>query len=294
MIFRPKSPVNRGVVYRQQYNQPRVIAPRARTFNIKPRSSSKDKYSPSNVRLFKESQNPIYTKTFSKNNLPILASNRTNNSRKNPLSFNVMGKTKRRVNHSYDKSNTSISRISAYNFSNNQDQDNNVYLKFKDLVYEIRKKDFIIKDLEERNSRMILINDPKELNKNDREFKEYNRIKEQESYKIKDLKEKIATMKGELEKVNFYHREKKAMLRKHNNTSKTVEQLQQEFNRVYTEYKAVKGQWGNIVTEDKLKQQQRIQKLMDKTIFDIILEAAKESTNKEAQELYQKLKHRKM
>ena len=170
----------------------------------------------------------------------------------------------------------------------------NIYENFKHIIYEIERKDAKINNLESEMKNVKLAKDPKEINHFKRQLTEGVKIFHAEEHRYNALNEKNEQMKKEIEALKTEVDKKQPIVQRQQNYFKSNAQLQTELNNTQSELGELRGRYGKIVINDKIKIEQEFKQKMESQLFQIVLDVAKDNNNAEIQKLYAKMKGKKL
>jgi len=170
----------------------------------------------------------------------------------------------------------------------------NIYENFKHIIYEIERKDAKIHNLESEIKNVKLAKDQKEIEQTKKALNESVKIFHLEEHRYNSLIQKNNSTKEEIESLKAEVTKKQPAAQRQQNYNKSASQLQNELNNTQSRLGELRGQYGNIVINDKIKIEQEFKKKMENQLFEITLNIAKENTNSEIQKIYEKLKGKKL
>lgn len=165
-----------------------------------------------------------------------------------------------------------------------------VYDNFKQLVYEVERKDAKIRRLESEIENAKLAADPKELDQLKKQLNEALRTFRAEEHRHGALAGRNEQTKEETEQLSIEIEKKRPILDKQKNYFKSVGQLQGEFDQSQVQLGGLKGEYGKKVINDKIRIEKEIKAKMESQLLQLTLDVARESNNPEIQKLYSKLR----
>lgn len=213
----------------------------------------------------------------------------------NPLKLNVMPSDEKRRGSgmmkqpSMEAINLMKNNSKALNF-----RGDNLYENFKHIIYEIERKDAKIHNLDGEVKNVKLAKDPKEIEHFKKQLNEAVKTFHAEEHRYNSLFEKNSQMKQEIETLKAEIVKKQPIVQRQQNFFKTVYQLQNEFNTTQSQLGELRGKYGNIVINDKIKIEQEFKRKMESQLFDIVLNVSKDNKNAEIQKIYSKIKGKKL
>ena len=212
----------------------------------------------------------------------------------NPLKMNVIGGDDRRRGSGIMKQSSMEYGHMLKNPKSMNFRSDNVYENFKHIIYEIERKDAKIHTLESEVKNAKIAKDPKEIEHFKKQLNEAVKAFHAEEHRFNSLTEKNNKLKSEIEGLKSEIMKKQPVVEKQQNFFKTVGQLQSEFNTSQSQLGELRGRYGNIVINDKIKIEQEFKRKMESQLFDITLDIAKDNKNADIQKIYSKLRGKKL
>lgn len=170
----------------------------------------------------------------------------------------------------------------------------NPYENFKHIIYEIERKDAKIQNLDSEVRNVKLASDPKETESYRRHLNEAVKTFHAEEHRNNALADKNAKMKEEIETMKAEILKTQPIVQRQQNFFKSNNQLQNEFNGLQSQLGELRGRYGNIVVNDKIKIEKEFKQKMESQLFQITLDIAKDNKNAEIQKLCAKLRGKKL
>ena len=170
----------------------------------------------------------------------------------------------------------------------------NPYENYRYLTHEIERKDERLRFLENEIKNTKFSEDVNEIEDYKSQIDVLQRQHQHQSNKKQNLYVNNEKIKNEIKAVDQKIKDKVGNLRGQERNVKTVKQLRSELNGITSVLNEARGEWSNLIVNDKIEVEKKFKNQMEAQLFEIILKEASTNTDPKINDLYMKLKNRKL